>query len=62
MDINFLIKGIVIGFSIAAPVGPIGIFRKKIKSNILGWVNRISGSIIIGFALMIFTSLIKNIL
>ena len=62
MDINFLIKGIVIGFSIAAPVGPIGIFRKKIKSNILGWANRISGSIIIGFALMIFTSLIKNIL
>ncbi|MCX6810890.1 MAG: LysE family transporter [Candidatus Berkelbacteria bacterium] len=25
MDLNFLIKGIIIGFSIAAPVGPIGI-------------------------------------
>ena len=25
MDLNFLIKGLIIGFSIAAPVGPIGI-------------------------------------
>lgn len=25
MDINYLLKGIVIGFSIAAPVGPIGV-------------------------------------
>jgi len=62
MDMNFLIKGTVIGFSIAAPVGPIGIFHKKIKSDILGWVNKIFGSIIIGFALVIFTSLIKNLL
>ena len=25
MAINFLLKGVIIGFSIAAPVGPIGV-------------------------------------
>jgi arginine exporter protein ArgO len=25
MDISFLLKGLIIGFSIAAPVGPIGV-------------------------------------
>ena len=38
-----------------------GIFRKKIKLNILALINKISGLIIIGFAIVIFVSLIKNL-
>ena len=39
MDISFLLKGLVIGFSIAAPVGPIGILciqRTMAKGRIAG--------------------------
>jgi len=39
----------------------VGIFHKKIESNILTWVNKISGLIITGFAIVIFISLIKNL-
>ena len=41
MDINFLIKGTVIGFSIAAPVGPIGILcirRSLTKGHLSGFI------------------------
>lgn len=36
-----------------------GVFGKKLKSNIIVWVNRISGAIIIGFAIVTIISLIK---
>lgn len=37
MDISFLIKGIILGFSIAAPVGPIGVLciRRTLSNGIL---------------------------
>ncbi|MBP9717738.1 LysE family transporter [Candidatus Gracilibacteria bacterium] len=37
-----------------------GVFGKKLKSNVITVVNRISGSIIIGFALVTVISLIKG--
>jgi len=45
MDHNFLLQGVVIGFSIAAPVGPIGVLciRRTLAEGSLpdllaGWV------------------------
>jgi len=61
---SILVLGVFIGSALWWIIlsNGVGVFRKKIKSNILVWVNRISGSIIIGFALVIFASLIKNLL
>ena len=42
MDISFLLKGLAIGFSIAAPVGPIGILcihRTLAKGRVSGLVS-----------------------
>jgi threonine/homoserine/homoserine lactone efflux protein len=42
MDINFLGKGIIIGFSIAVPVGPIGVLcinRTLVQGRISGLVS-----------------------
>ena len=42
MDINFLIKGLILGFSIAAPVGPIGVLciqRTLNKDRASGFVS-----------------------
>lgn len=39
-----------------------GVFGKKLKSNIIILVNKISGSIIIGFAIVTIISLVKNLL
>jgi len=42
MDIAFLIRGIVVGFSIAAPVGPIGILcirRTLARGRVFGFVS-----------------------
>jgi threonine/homoserine/homoserine lactone efflux protein len=36
-----------------------GLFRKKINSGVLAWINRISGLIILGFAVVILFSLIR---
>ncbi len=41
MELNYLIKGIIVGFSVAAPVGPIGILcirRSIFKGNISGFL------------------------
>ncbi len=61
---SILVLGVFIGSALWWIIlsNGVGVFRKKIKSNILGWVNKISGSIIIGFALVIFASLVKNLL
>jgi hypothetical protein len=59
MDIAFFIRGAVVGFSIAAPVGPIGgvgLFRSRFDAHRLRWVNRISG-IIAGFGVAALLSL-----
>jgi len=42
MDINFLVKGLILGFSIAAPVGPIGVLciqRTLNKDRASGFVS-----------------------
>jgi threonine/homoserine/homoserine lactone efflux protein len=43
MDILYLYKGLIIGFSIAAPVGPIGILCIKRTLSYGRWVGLISG-------------------
>ncbi len=37
MDLNFIIRGIIIGLSIAAPIGPIGILciRRSLNKGFL---------------------------
>ncbi len=42
MDINFLLRGLIIGFSIAAPVGPIGVLcirRTLTEGRVSGFVS-----------------------
>jgi threonine/homoserine/homoserine lactone efflux protein len=39
-----------------------GIFRKKAQATILGWVNKISGTIILGFGIFILAALIRTAL
>ena len=42
MDISLLLKGLVIGFSIAAPVGPIGVLcirRTLVQGRLYGFVS-----------------------
>lgn len=65
MEWGLFIKGFIIGFSIAAPVGPIGIlciqrtllsgatgiFRHKISEGKLALVNKISGIVILVFGI-----------
>jgi len=56
-----LLRGIVIGLSIAAPVGPIGgvsLFRAKFTPASLVWVNRISGAVILVFGLVSLLSVL----
>lgn len=39
MDISFLLRGLIIGFSIAAPVGPIGVLcirRTLVQGRVFG--------------------------
>jgi threonine/homoserine/homoserine lactone efflux protein len=43
MDIIYLYKGLIIGFSIAAPVGPIGILCIKRTLSMGRWIGLISG-------------------
>jgi threonine/homoserine/homoserine lactone efflux protein len=37
--------------------GTVGLFRKKVTSSVLKWINRISGAIIMGFGVFILISL-----
>ena len=42
MDTTFFLKGLIIGFSIAAPVGPIGVLcirRTLVKGRVSGFVS-----------------------
>ena len=42
MDLNFFLRGLIIGFSIAAPVGPIGVLcihRTLMKGRISGLIS-----------------------
>jgi len=65
MDFKFLLKGFVIGFSIAAPVGPIGILcirRTLAKGRISGLISGLGAALadavygsIAGFGLTIIT-------
>ena len=56
----FFLPGLLLGFSIAAPVRPIGVlcirrsgvagsFSRALSAAGLRWVNRVSGAIIAGF-------------
>ncbi len=70
MDINFLVKGFIIGFSIAAPVGPIGILciRRSLCDG--HWVGFFTGlgaasadafyGFIAGFGLTIISNLLVS--
>jgi threonine/homoserine/homoserine lactone efflux protein len=52
MDIYFLIKGIIIGFSIAAPVGPIGVLcirRTLTRGRLSGLVSGLGATTADGF-------------
>ena len=47
MDISLLLKGLVIGFSIAAPVGPIGglcIRRTLVQGRLYGFISGLGGA------------------
>ena len=64
LSASILVLGVFIGSSIWWIIlsNGIRIFRKKISLGIFTWVDRISGSIIIGFAVIILISLIKELL
>ena len=52
MDLNFLIKGLIIGFSIAAPVGPIGILcirRTIANGKVSGLISGLGAATADGF-------------
>lgn len=70
MDLNFLIKGAIVGFSIAAPVGPIGVLciRRTLASGKLSGLfsgmgaataNSIYASILVSGLTLISDSLLK---
>src|SRR2546421_630761 len=52
MDLNFLLKGLLIGFSIAAPVGPIGVLciqRTLDRGRVYGLVSGLGAATADGF-------------
>ena len=70
MDLLLILKGIVIGFSIAAPVGPIGILcirRTLSHGKVIGFVSGLGAAtadamygLIAGLGLTIITNLLLN--
>src|SRR5688572_22097848 len=52
MDLSFLYRGLIIGFSIAAPVGPIGVLcirRTLAESRALGLATGLGAAVADGF-------------
>lgn len=70
MDIRFLVKGLIIGFSIAAPVGPIGILCIRRSLSDGHWVGFFTGlgaasadafyGFIAGFGLTIISNILVS--
>ena len=70
MDLRFFLKGLIIGFSIAAPVGPIGIFcirRTLAEGRVPGFISGLGAATadalygcIAGFGLTFISSFIIN--
>ena len=70
MDINFLIRGLIIGFSVAAPVGPIGILciNRTIKKGCISGLTTGLGAasadliygLIAGFGLVFISNFLLN--
>jgi threonine/homoserine/homoserine lactone efflux protein len=42
--------------------GTVGLFRKKVTSSVLKWINRVSGAIIMGFGVFVLVSLFVHAL
>jgi threonine/homoserine/homoserine lactone efflux protein len=70
MDTNFLLKGLVIGFSIAAPVGPIGVLcirRTLAEGRVVGLLSGLGAAtadafygVIAGFGLTVISGLLVS--
>lgn len=70
MDISFLAKGLLIGFSIAAPVGPIGVLcirRSLTQGYLVGFMSGLGAAsadalygFIAGFGLTVISNLLVN--
>jgi threonine/homoserine/homoserine lactone efflux protein len=58
-----IVSGVFIGSAVWWIIlsNGIGMFRKKIQSGLLVWINRISGAVIIGFAIVILITLIQEL-
>jgi threonine/homoserine/homoserine lactone efflux protein len=59
-DATFLVLGVFFGSAAWWLIlsNGVGLLRKKANNNLLKWVNRISGTVIVGFAVVLFINLI----
>lgn len=59
-DATLLVLGVFLGSAAWWLIlsNGVGILRKKANNNFLKWVNRISGAVIVGFAVVLFINLI----
>lgn len=61
-DATLLVLGVFLGSAAWWLIlsNGVGLLRKKANNNLLKWVNRISGTVIVGFAVVLFISLISS--
>lgn len=61
-DATLLVLGVFLGSAAWWLIlsNGVGLLRKKANNNLLKWVNRISGTVIVGFAIVLFISLISS--